>query len=151
MRSPPRGVNRGPAPEAERYRIGWRIPTCVKWNGWSIVDVSFASATVSRWVSNWRVWEGETLSDHSYVLMDVAVVSDPPADDPLRRSIPSAPRWALKRLHEDLPRAVIIGSAWPTAKERGAKEEALWIRDTLQMICNVAMLRIREQPPRKSA
>ncbi|XP_053976890.1 uncharacterized protein LOC128875357 [Hylaeus volcanicus] len=58
------------------------VPTCVRWNGWFIVDVSFASAAASRWVSNWRVWEGETLSDHSYILMDVAVVSDPPADAP---------------------------------------------------------------------
>ncbi|XP_053994667.1 uncharacterized protein LOC128884966 [Hylaeus volcanicus] len=109
------------------------VPTCVRRNGWSIVNVSFASAAASCCVSNWRVWDGETLSDHCYVLMDVAVVSDPPADTPLRRGIPSASRCTLKRLGEDLLRAVIIGSAWPLARERGAEEGVVWIQDTLQM------------------
>ncbi|XP_076301787.1 uncharacterized protein LOC143219865 [Lasioglossum baleicum] len=58
------------------------VPTCVRWNGWSIVDVSFATDAASRHVSNWRVWDGETLSDHCYVLMDVAVASDPSLDTP---------------------------------------------------------------------
>ncbi|XP_076301691.1 uncharacterized protein LOC143219704 [Lasioglossum baleicum] len=128
------------------------VPTCVRWNGWSVVDVSLATASASRRVSNWRVWEGETLSDHSYVMMDVAVDSDPPADTPLlrRSSALSAPRGATKRLDGDLLRAVIIGSAWPPARERGPEEGAAWFRGALQMICDAAMPRVRACPPRKS-
>ncbi|XP_076301658.1 uncharacterized protein LOC143219640 [Lasioglossum baleicum] len=128
------------------------VPTCMRWNGWSVVDVSLATASASRRVSNWRVWEGETLSDHSYVMMDVAVDSDPPADTALlrRSSALSASRWATKRLDGDLLRAVIIGSAWPPARERGPEEGAAWFRGALQMICDAAMPRVRACPPRKS-
>ncbi|XP_075988994.1 uncharacterized protein LOC142984972 [Anticarsia gemmatalis] len=42
--------------------------TCVRHNGGSVVDLSFASPVVARRVVGWRVEEGvETLSDHLYV------------------------------------------------------------------------------------
>ncbi|XP_054003314.1 uncharacterized protein LOC128889607 [Hylaeus anthracinus] len=126
------------------------VPTCVRWNGWSIVDIMLATPAASRRVSNWRVWGGENLSDHCYILMNVAVVSEPPLDTPLRSGTRPAPRWALKRLDKDLLRLVIIGTAWPRATECGAEEGAEWIRSTLQMICDVAMPRIRDRPQKRS-
>ena len=47
--------------------------TCVAWRGESIVDLTWASPAASRRVSGWGVSPEETLSDHLYILMEVAV------------------------------------------------------------------------------
>ncbi|CAH0724206.1 unnamed protein product, partial [Brenthis ino] len=44
------------------------ISTCVRWQGESIVDLTWASTSASRMVSDWRVAEDVvTLSDHRYI------------------------------------------------------------------------------------
>ena len=43
------------------------VPTCVRWRGESVVDVTFASSDLSPRVTDWRVVEEvETYSDHRY-------------------------------------------------------------------------------------
>jgi hypothetical protein len=49
--------------------------TCVAWRGESIVDLTWASPAAVGRVSGWEVSREETLSDHLYILMDVAVCS----------------------------------------------------------------------------
>jgi endonuclease/exonuclease/phosphatase family metal-dependent hydrolase len=56
--------------------------TCVAWRDESIVDLTWANPTAARRVSRWEVSRQETLSDHLYILMDVAVESRPRMREP---------------------------------------------------------------------
>jgi hypothetical protein len=51
--------------------------TCVAWRGKSIVDLTWPISTVAGHASGWEVSWQETLSDHLYILMDVAIESRP--------------------------------------------------------------------------
>ncbi|XP_054002005.1 uncharacterized protein LOC128888865 [Hylaeus anthracinus] len=65
------------------------VSTCVRWQGESIVDLSWATPAVAPLVSGWRVAEEvESLSDHLYILMDV---SDAPQYHPARGPAPGRP------------------------------------------------------------
>lgn len=47
------------------------IPTCVRTNGTSYVDITFATASMARNIKEWRIKEDETLSDHRYISFKV--------------------------------------------------------------------------------
>ncbi|KAJ0175603.1 hypothetical protein K1T71_008762 [Dendrolimus kikuchii] len=52
------------------------VNTCVRQQGGSIVDLTFASPALARGVRNWRVLERlETLSDHRYIRFSVSARS----------------------------------------------------------------------------
>ncbi|XP_048005626.1 uncharacterized protein LOC125241279 [Leguminivora glycinivorella] len=52
--------------------------TCVRQQGGSIVDITFASAALARRVQGWEVMVGvETLSDHRYIRFDVTTPRRP--------------------------------------------------------------------------
>nr|XP_037872909.1 uncharacterized protein LOC119629797 [Bombyx mori] len=97
------------------------VATCVRWNGESHVDVSFASPSAARRVRGWRVLEGaETLSDHRFVRFELSVSTllnapdeDARGEEELPRSAPrSFPRWALKRLNKVLAVEAATVAAW---------------------------------------
>lgn len=49
-----------------------KTPTCVRPQGWSVIDLSWGSADLSREVTNWKVEENiESLLDHQYITMDL--------------------------------------------------------------------------------
>jgi len=78
-------------------------PTCVRSNGSSIIDLTWASASVSRLVSNWRVLtDSISLSDHRYITFDFG--------EPLGGRTGSSaryPRWNTKTLDRELLREVV--------------------------------------------
>ena len=79
--------------------------TCVAWRGKSIVDPTWASEAASHRVSGWGVSPEETLSDHLYILAEVAVrgaMGDPSLD----ASGPTGPPGRRRRL----PRRGLHGS-----------------------------------------
>ena len=52
--------------------------TCVRWQGESIVDLTWASPSAARRVKNWRVAEElESLSDHRYIIIRLLPVTRP--------------------------------------------------------------------------
>ncbi|XP_073966994.1 uncharacterized protein [Choristoneura fumiferana] len=56
--------------------------TCVRWQGGSIVDVTFATPAIGARIGDWRVLEEvETLSDHAYIRFRVSK-APPWASDP---------------------------------------------------------------------
>lgn len=132
------------------------IHTCIRHNGGSIIDVSFASPVAARRVNHWRVMVGtETLSDHRYVRMDIA---DPslgrmPSERVTKEEHPPFPRWAIKKMNRD---AVIVASVAKSWEEQPiisghVEEEAEWFRHTWTQISDVAMPRVRAPPSKKAA
>ena len=121
------------------------VSTCVRWQGESIVDLTWATPSAVHMVSGWRVAEEmETLSDHRHIVFDVAIH---PPGRPGQHSGSPPQRWALKRLDKDLLEAAAIVAAWPRNQSGGIlpdpEAEAAWFRETMTTICDVAMPRAR--------
>nr|XP_012145702.1 PREDICTED: uncharacterized protein LOC100883183 [Megachile rotundata] len=123
------------------------VSTCVRPQGESIVDLTWASPAAARDVASWRVVEEvETLSDHRYIRVDFS------SDTPCRRGRrPPPKRWALKRLDKDMLVAAAVAASWPASPARQVADvegEARWFRDTVQDICSVGMPRATPRPRR---
>ncbi|XP_075990132.1 uncharacterized protein LOC142985770 [Anticarsia gemmatalis] len=126
--------------------------TCVRHNGGSIVDLSFATPAVARRVAGWRVEEDvETLSDHLYIRFVVSPPSGGAAS--VRRPVGTFPRWNLGRLDKELAEEAAIVHRWFAPRpEEGADTEVLAGRmhTILTEVCDAAMPRARRRPARKS-
>ncbi|XP_026327682.1 uncharacterized protein LOC113235973 [Hyposmocoma kahamanoa] len=89
--------------------------TCVRSQGGSIADVTFASAGLVRRVQGWEVLQGvETLSDHLYGRCHVAAHTAA-LNSPGRGPGELGPKWALK--HSDRDAFVEAFLAWSSAPE----------------------------------
>ena len=124
--------------------------TCVRHNGGSIVDVTFASDSLASRVTGWEVQEGvETLSDHRYIRFDVSAL--PTSPGPHRGRGGDGPRWALKHLNKEvLTEAALVQSWLPTSGEPvDVEEEAQWFREAMTGVCDAAMPRARPTTTRR--
>ncbi|XP_011859358.1 PREDICTED: uncharacterized protein LOC105556855, partial [Vollenhovia emeryi] len=84
-----------------------RTPTCVRTQGESIVDLTWATPSAARLITGWRVERGvETLSDHRYISVELGVLST------VRRQEETRPRWALRKLCEDALMASLEAACW---------------------------------------
>ena len=124
--------------------------TCVRWQGGSIVDVSFASPALARRVSNWRVMEGtETLSDHLYIRFEVS------SHETVTNALGDCrhfPRWSLSHLNRDLAEEAAIVQRWVSrsvAPSDDVDELARRMRAALSAVCEAAMPRTKRRPNRR--
>ncbi|XP_076750420.1 uncharacterized protein LOC143423179 [Xylocopa sonorina] len=109
--------------------------TCVRYQGESIVDLSFANALGTRRVSGWRVNDVETLSSHAYIHIEVSTPS---------LTCPSAHhrrRWALNGMDVDALMAAVLAAAWPgiPAEPVDVNAQTDWFSDVMTFVCGVAM------------
>jgi hypothetical protein len=126
--------------------VNWRSSsTCVAWRGESIVDLTWANPAAAGRVLGWEVSWQETLSDHLYILMDVAVESRPRMREPSRPSKGRMrlPRWSATHCDDELMAAAAIVVAWRerALTDEGAETEATWLRRDMQAVCDACMPR----------
>jgi hypothetical protein len=133
-----------------------RTPTCVRWQGESIVDVTFATDALAARVSDWQVLDGtETLSDHRFIRIRVSV-GGPGAPLHLGPTpgAPSAfPRWALAKLRPDVAEEAAIVRSWaeaPASLAGDADGMAELFADDMRVVCSAAMPSSRGFPRRKA-
>jgi len=123
------------------------VDTCVRQNGGSIVDITFATPLAARDIRGWRVLEKETLSDHRYIRYDMAPLRDlSPPRRPRRGTLP--PQWALKKVDKEAVAEASIVQAWvePT-RPVGADEKAVQFREAMHNVCDASMPRTGRQSP----
>ncbi|XP_050561732.1 uncharacterized protein LOC118274342 [Spodoptera frugiperda] len=122
------------------------VPTCVRWQGESIVDLTWATPSLASRIVDWRVAEEiVTLSDHRHIVFDVATsLADGRSG---ATSNPPTRRWALKKLDREMLIAAANVVAWPEESSQGISPdpegEAVWFRDKMASICDASMPRIR--------
>lgn len=127
------------------------VPTCVRHQGSSRVDVSLSSPSIAHKVQQWRVIEDvETLSDHRYIRFEVSTSSGA-KEVPCNH--PALPRWLLSRLNRDLAEEAAIGQAWcaPATLPAEADEAANWFRRAMTEVCSASMPKARGCPPPRRA
>ncbi|XP_045533963.1 uncharacterized protein LOC123721014 [Papilio machaon] len=130
--------------------------TCVRRQGGSVVDVTFATPGIGARISCWRVLEEvETLSDHLYIRFRVSTA---PQESQARtaatgqRGAQGFPKWQLSRLDPDLAEEAAIVRAWAEEPPQtvGVDERAVRFRRDLTAVCNAGMPRARRGfAPRK--
>nr|XP_034182489.1 uncharacterized protein LOC117605358 [Osmia lignaria] len=121
------------------------VSTCVRAQGESVVDLSFATPLAARMVQRWReVEEAITLSDHLNIRLDLSTTA--------RRSCGPPPlRWALKRMDDDVLMAAALALAWlptPAGPVADIGEEVEWFRGAMKAVCDAAMPRAKNLPRR---
>ncbi|XP_063634807.1 uncharacterized protein LOC134805430 [Cydia splendana] len=105
--------------------------TCVRRQGGSIVDISFATPAIAARITNWRVLEEvETLSDHLYIQMRVhnaPVVPPMPGRN-------GFPKWTITKLDREMADEAAMVEAWnnPPPIALGVDERASRLRESLQ-------------------
>lgn len=84
----------------------------MRYQGESIIDLTWATPTASRKFMDWRVaQELETLSDHRTIMMEVDLV--PPAViKSIRQQQDQRPKWAVRKLDEDKLKAAMHLATW---------------------------------------
>ncbi|XP_037303080.1 uncharacterized protein LOC119193535 [Manduca sexta] len=128
--------------------------TCVRHNGGSVVDITFATPDLARRVQGWRVLvEEETLSDHRYIRFSVSTprTNQPSNSGSLTSRRWGGQRWAVTRLNREAVKEAALVQAWfpvPAGPVR-VEEEAEWFGGAMSQICDAAMPRARCLPPKR--
>jgi hypothetical protein len=123
----------------------WSSSTCVVWRGESIVELTWVNPVAVGRVLGWEVSRQETLSDHLFILMDVAVESRPRMQEHGRPSKCRVrlPRWGATHCDDNLMAATAIVVAWRerAPPDEGAETEVTRLRRDMQTICDACMSR----------
>lgn len=122
--------------------------TCVRPQGSSIIDLSWASPCLMNRVKNWSVLdEVETLSDHQYI----EIILEKPHTDK-RSKAPKAHRWNFRKLDEELFGEVLnflLSAELPVNTGNDPDEYADWIRKIMTSACNVAAPLVAQKNARR--
>ncbi|XP_046619808.1 uncharacterized protein LOC124304981 [Neodiprion virginianus] len=126
--------------------------TCVRPQGCSVVDTTWATPGLAVRVRGWRVLTGiENLSDHRYIAFEV--VDRPQAGESPPNRGTTGRRWNLNKFKEErFHESLALQLAWgPTGPDRmTANGLARWIGQAMIEACNAAAPRSRPPPHRKS-
>lgn len=131
--------------------------TCVRRNGGSIIDVTFATPTLASRISGWKVLkEEESLSDHPYITFEIATTTASRSSRGVARGGARFPGWARTEFNPDLAEEAAIVASWnhdsrDNNRPGSVNDRALRLRDDLTAICDAAMPRSRGPPPGKRA
>ena len=138
--------------------------TCVRWQGESIVDLTWASLAAARKIRSWKVvLDAETLSDHRYIIIrfspDQVEVrhNQQPKRQKSGRGTQREPtpflRWAFKKLNRERLLTAAHAEAWiaPSQEETTTEVncQAESFHRQITKICDAAMPRAK--PRRKNA
>jgi len=120
------------------------VPTCVRPQGCSVVDLTWCTPDILGCLSDWAVREYiESLSDHQYVVMNLAQGVEVTGS---RRA--QGPRWNWKTWDADMFQAAAsLEFAQPIMNARCSLDERVRrIERALQAACDAAMKRIQPGP-----
>lgn len=125
------------------------VQTCVRQQGGSIVDITFASPVLARRIYNWTVRaDVETLSDHRYIRFELSTSAIRISSRSFDRE---GVRWSLRRLNSELAKEAAIVEGW-AATSSSAEEvadidaAAEGLVSALSRVCDAAMPRAGPVP-----
>ncbi|KAI4473030.1 hypothetical protein M0804_015512, partial [Polistes exclamans] len=115
-------------------------PTCVRPQGSSVIDLTWGSSAASVRLSEWRVDEAESLSDHVYVAYRYC--HETAGIRSLSRPGKTFPRWNARAADEDMLDAALISGDWTRpSSECSARVFVRWLRGMLVRVCDMALPR----------
>lgn len=123
------------------------VPTCLREQGNSIVDITLGSPEVVRLVMDWKVDDGtESLSDHKYIRFCPRKKMISHGD----RALACFPRWNFKKIDKDIFNALYT-RLWPAFREKDTiNDDVKHLENTLTQACDLAMPRIKSVGNKKT-
>lgn len=113
-------------------------PTCVRPQGTSIVDLTWAEAILSSKIREWRVLDEYTASDHMYIyfVMD-STYRHVNTDHKVKYN-----RWAYKKMDVELYKETL---EWLCADETALSTDnaATWMTNTITEACNISTPKVK--------
>lgn len=130
------------------------VHTCVRQQGGSVVDLSFATPALAARVRNWRVELGESLSDHRFIRMEILPQITTQTGLRINRS-EHFPRWSTTHLDREMARESAFVQGWfyppaPPGNPLDVNTSAVRLRESLTEVCNASMPRSRRPAPRRA-
>ncbi|XP_029177940.1 uncharacterized protein LOC114945803 [Nylanderia fulva] len=129
------------------------LPTCIRPQGWSIIDLTWSTADICGSISGWQVMNNtESLSDHEYIQMFFGRDDGYLNVNDRSSNSQKYPRWNIKKMDIDKFRAAILWNCTnsddqPT--EKTAEDQAKWIERSIHQACDVGASRIKKPPPKE--
>lgn len=123
--------------------------TCVRTQGESVIDLTWASPSAARMVRKWEVMtDVEHLSDHRYILvqLEISVITKN-----MRHR--TEQRWTLRKLNEDALMASVTSAAWSReneVREEDPLQEVEWLVEAMKRACDASMPRTKQKPRRST-
>ncbi|KMQ90166.1 reverse transcriptase [Lasius niger] len=125
-------------------------PTCVRAQGSSVVDLTWASPALERSLCDWKVLSTmEALSDHCYVSFSIR-------DDSgrARRGDTAPTRWALNKMDPLMFRTALewSNSVGPSEEERtSATSMRAWLNRVMKEACDASAPRVGRRKQKRQA
>jgi len=114
--------------------------TCVRPQGESVIDLTWAAPGVATKVTKWQLvtWVNPD-SDHYYIQVDLGFTRQ----QVLKRRRPRPPRWSLRALDVDRLEGALRAGIWPAEEMQGDPEAgAERLGQLMARACDVAMPRV---------
>lgn len=136
----------------ERWSAQWGLclinsgnaPTCVRQQGSSYIDTTWASTSLAGNIHDWMVLTGmESFSDHPYITFKIGRPNYRAG-----RVNSSLPRWAFRNMDIDLFCEVLEWACRCRPAIHSAGSWVSWINGIMRSACDVATRRIGSRPTR---
>lgn len=134
-------------------------PTCVRHQGSSIVDLTWSTADIHSRISDWKVLEDFTFSDHMYITFqlqigrdvnshnDVNIVDTPNTNSDTIYNMykkKEYARWSHKKLDSDMFSETLEWECLDRETVSTSEEAAVWLREALTSACDMSMPRVKK-------
>ncbi|KAI4474423.1 hypothetical protein M0804_014868 [Polistes exclamans] len=116
-------------------------PTCVRPQGSSVVDLTWGSLAASVRLTDWKVDEAESLSDHLYVIFKY--MHEAAGFRSLRSRNEIFPKWDARAVEEDRLAAALVSGEWIRDDSDNVRDLVRWVNNTLLTSCDMSMSRVR--------
>ncbi|GAB1860854.1 Reverse transcriptase [Camponotus japonicus] len=134
-------------------------PTCVRPQGISVIDLTWATANIANRIKDWTVEEGYlSLSDHNYITFIIKGSGRKGVGakgNGRKESGTANKRWKMDTLEQEIYEVLKwkcemhrIGE-WTT--EEGVRKDIDWIQETMTEAADAAMKRAKRRPNQKQA
>lgn len=124
------------------------VPTCVRPQGVSIVDLTWYRLHTGHFLNCWKVLDTETLSDHRYVFFSYEEERGLIESDAMARRYP---RWNIKNWEQELFAEVLCVKSDCFMEEWSTEESARWLQSSMTDACDMASRRYGPRPARRAA
>lgn len=127
------------------------VPTCVRPQGTSIVDLTWATQDLIGRIRDWHVLQGENMSDHNYIQFCLEESMPSLLSPPLgRRRGSTIPRWNAKRFDAEMFAAALEWSCEnDTADDQTANGLREWLDRVVRDAHDMAAPRAQKRGPRR--
>lgn len=126
-------------------------PTCVRPQGISIVNLTWATPKIGSKIKNWKVEEANlSLSDHNYITFNIEISRTNKARMKKGRNTNESPRWKMDTLDQEMYDEVL---EWKCSmldrserrEDENEDKDVDWIRQTMTEAADTSMQMVRKR------